>query len=123
MLTIRTSSRHQSSGGRRYSDNAQSQRDLSISLNRLGDILIAIGDLEAARWHFGQALAISHRVADADPANAQSQRDLSISLNRLGDIRVAMGDLEAALRHFEQALAISRRLAEPILLTLSPSGI
>ena len=74
--------------------NAQSQRDLSISLNRLGDILVAIGDLEAARRLFEQALDISRRLADADPASAQSQRDLSISLNRLGDIRAAMGDLE-----------------------------
>ena len=62
--------------------NAAWQRDLSVSLNKLGDLAVAQGDLPAATRHFNACLKIAERLAASDPANAAWQRDLSVSLEQ-----------------------------------------
>ena len=91
--------------------NAQWQRDLSISHNRLGDIARATGDLTAARTHYQASLDIAQRLAAADPASTQRQRSLSISHEKLGDIARDAGDLTAARTHYQASLDTRRRLA------------
>jgi tetratricopeptide (TPR) repeat protein len=91
--------------------NADWQRDLSISFEKLGDLAVAQGDLPAAARQFSAALEISERLAASDPANAAWQRHLSISFNKLGDLAVAQGNLPAAERHFSAGLKIGERLA------------
>ncbi|MBX7209925.1 MAG: TIR domain-containing protein [Verrucomicrobiaceae bacterium] len=92
--------------------NAAWQRDLSVSLNKLGDLAIAQGDLPAAlRWHT-ECHGILQRLAQSDPANAAWQRDLSVSLNKLGDLAIAQGDLPAALRWHTECHGILQRLAQ-----------
>ncbi len=92
-------------------ENLDTQRDLSVSLERLGHLAAACGDLRAAGRHFTARHVIAERLATADPANAQWQRDLSFSLNKLGDHATACGDLPAAERYFAASLAIRERLA------------
>ena len=87
------------------------QRDLSVSLNKLGDVLFASGDLAAARNRFEESLKIRQRLAAANPSSAEPQRDLSVSLNKLGDVLFASGDLAAARNRFEESLKIRQRLA------------
>ncbi len=87
------------------------QRDLSVSLNRLGDLAVAQGDLAASARYFAQDMAIAERLAASDPANTEWQRDLSVSLNKLGELAVAQGDLAAAAGHFTQCKTIRERLA------------
>ncbi|MEM9369187.1 MAG: tetratricopeptide repeat protein, partial [Planctomycetota bacterium] len=91
---------------------AQVQRDLSISLNKLGDVSVQAGDLDAAREFYQQSLDIDERLAESDSGSAQAQRDLSISLNKLGDVSVQAGDLDAAREFYQQSLEIQRQLAE-----------
>ncbi|HNM75936.1 MAG TPA: hypothetical protein PKN13_11450, partial [Accumulibacter sp.] len=66
--------------------SAQAQRDVSVSLDKLGDVQQAAGDLAAARRSFDQSLQIRRRLADANPASAQAQRDVAASLWRLAAI-------------------------------------
>jgi len=71
--------------------NAEAQRILSISYNKLGDVLRAVGKTAEAERFFRDGLAIRTRLAEADPANALAQRDLSVSYNRLGDVLLTTG--------------------------------
>ena len=59
--------------------NAGWQRDLSVSHDKIGDVLRAQGNLPGALESYRASLAISERLAKADPGNAGWQRDLSVS--------------------------------------------
>ena len=69
------------------------QRDLSVSYDKVGDVLVAQGNLPEALKSYRDSLAISERLAKADPSNAGWQRDLSVSYNKVGDVLVAQGNL------------------------------
>jgi hypothetical protein len=58
--------------------NADRQREISVSFDRLGDTLKYEGKLAEARKFYEDALAIRKRLAEADAANPDRQRDLSI---------------------------------------------
>ncbi|MEL4383171.1 tetratricopeptide repeat protein, partial [Shewanella algae] len=69
--------------------NADWQRDLSVTYNRVGDVQQAQGDLSAALTSYQASLAIAERLAKADAGNAGWQRDLSVTYNRVGDVQQA----------------------------------
>ena len=50
--------------------NAEWQRDLSVSWERLGDVRVAQGDLPGALQAFTEGKNIHNRLATADPGNA-----------------------------------------------------
>ena len=72
--------------------NAGWQRDVSVSLGKVGDVRLAAGDRAGALAAYEESLAIRRKLAAADPGNAGWQRDVSVSLNKVGDVRVAAGD-------------------------------
>jgi tetratricopeptide (TPR) repeat protein len=78
----------------------------------LGDVLMASGDLAAARARFEASLLILQRLAEANPDSAQAQRDLGVGLNRFGNVLVPSGEPATAREQFEDSLQISQRLAE-----------
>ena len=112
--------------------NTDRQRELSISLDRVGDLLAGRGDSAGALDHYTRALnirerlghadprdndwqrnlRIAERLADADPHNTDWQRDLSIRLERVGDVLDGRGDAAGALEHYTRALHIAERLIE-----------
>ena len=92
--------------------NAVAQRDLSVSLDRIGDVKLQAGDRAGALAAYEESLAIRRKLAEADPGNARAQRDLSVSLNKIGDVKLQAGDRAGALAAFEEGLAIARKLAE-----------
>ena len=75
--------------------NAGWQRDLSVSHNKIGDVLLAQGDLAGALAAYRQSLGVRERLAQADPSNAGWQRDLWVSYWRMGSIAEQTGDSEA----------------------------
>jgi tetratricopeptide (TPR) repeat protein len=92
--------------------NAQWQRDLSVSYERVGDVQVEQGNLPAALASYQADIAIKDRLAKSDPGNAGWQRDLSISYERVGDVQVAQGNLPAALASYQAEFAIMDRLAK-----------
>src|SRR5665811_960863 len=78
--------------------NAEHQRDLSVSYQRLGDLARAQGNLPEAERLCRSVLAIAERLAGDDPTNAERQRDLSVSYERLGDLARDQGNLPEAER-------------------------
>jgi len=91
--------------------NADWQRGLSVSQERIGDVLLAQGDLAGAMQAYRQALEVAQRPASADPTNALWLHDLSASHDRIGGVLLAQGDLASALKAYSESLAISRPLA------------
>jgi len=93
--------------------NTEWQRDLSISYNKIGDVLAEDPDkLPAALDYYNKAWDIVRKLADRDPDDTVWQRDLSISLERIGEVRKAQKKLPAALKAYEEALVIREKLAK-----------
>ena len=72
-----------------------------MSYNKVGDVQVAQGDLPAALTSYRDSLAISDRLAKADPGNAGRRYDIGISNERIGDILMTQGDLSGALKSYE----------------------
>jgi tetratricopeptide (TPR) repeat protein len=88
-----------------------SERDLSVSQDRIGDMLVTQGDRDDALAAYRAGLAIREALARRDPANTQWQRDLSVSQSKIGDVLVAQGDRDDALAAYRAGLAIAEALA------------
>ena len=101
---------------KRNPDSAQAGRDVSISLDRLGDFLAQRGqpgDADQALRHFTRFVEISEGLLKRNPGSAQAARDVSFSLEKLGDLtaqRGQPGGTEQALRHFTRGLEIREGL-------------
>src|SRR5262249_20026478 len=84
-------------------ENALWQDDLSVSYKKLGDALVAQGQLAEALKAYQDGFAIADRLAKADPSNGEwqrYQRYLSVSYNEIGDALVAQGKLAEALKAY-----------------------
>jgi tetratricopeptide (TPR) repeat protein len=93
------------------SQKSGDERDLSISHDRIGDVLRAQGDLAGALDAFRKGLVIRETLSRRDAGNMEWQRDLSISHDRIGDVLSAQGDLAGALDAFRKGLAIRETLS------------
>ena len=97
---------------KKYPDDPQMQRDLSVSYERLGDIAKARNDYNAAEVYHAKALEISEKLAEKYPEDLDFQRDLSVSYERLGYIAKALKDYNAAEGYYAKTLEIGEKLAE-----------
>jgi tetratricopeptide (TPR) repeat protein len=96
---------------RRSLNVAETQRDLAVSYNKIGDVEVAQGNLTGARESYRKSLAIRENLAAADPTSASLQRDLCVSYDRIGNLEIAQGDLTAARESYGKSLAICEKLA------------
>ena len=92
-------------------NNAVLRRDISIGLNKIGDVKAATGDLPGARAAYQESVAVMRRLVEDASGNIGLQRDLALSIDKLADVQRAMGDIAGALAGYEESLVISRKLA------------
>jgi tetratricopeptide (TPR) repeat protein len=92
-------------------DAADFQRELSITDERIGDVLVIQGQLDAALAAYRDSFGLRKRLALEDPRNNKWQRDLSVSDNKIGDVLVAKGQLDDALAAYEDGRTIREALA------------
>lgn len=85
-----------------YRGLQQFRGDVSVSLNKLGDLQLRAGYAAAALAAYEESLEIFRRLAETDPANAQWQTDVVVSLWKMSSV----SQETAALRFLEEALAI-----------------
>ena len=90
-----------------------SPRNVSVSLDRIGNIEEAEGNLKVAKTLFAQSYEISRKLAE-QLKTPESLRDVSLTLVRIGDIEKAEGNLEGAKTLFAECLIIGRNLAEQL---------
>ena len=74
-------------------DTPETLRDLSISLNRVGETALHIGNFEEAEAAYRESLEISRRLRERVGDTPETLRDLSISLNRVGNTAFRSGQL------------------------------
>jgi len=80
------------------------QRDVSVGLSRLGEVLLAQGDPSSARARFQNSLDIASRLAAASPKSAELQRDLWVvmwQLRRFPDSGIAWTDVANAMQDMQ----------------------
>ena len=98
---------------KRNPDSAEAARDVSVSLDKLGDFLAQrgqTGDAEQALKHYTRSLELGEDLLKRNPDSAQAARDVSVSLNKLGDLlaqRGQTGDAEQALKHYTRGLELA----------------
>jgi tetratricopeptide (TPR) repeat protein len=92
------------------SGNAEWQRDLSVSYNKIGDVLVSQGDLPEALKSYRASLAIRERLSSSDSGNAEWQRDLAVSYSKFGDLYTKQKKQKEALDYYHKALDIMERL-------------
>jgi tetratricopeptide (TPR) repeat protein len=92
-------------------DSDDFHRELSVSNERIGDVLVLQGELDAGLAAYRDSLAIRKPLALRNPGNAECQRDLSVGDNKIGDVLLAKGQLDEALAAYREGLAIRKALA------------
>ena len=70
-----------------YGETPRALQDLSVSLNRLGDVRHDSGVLPDAVVAYEESLSLDRRLLEVYGETPQALRDLSISLERLGGVR------------------------------------
>ncbi|MBV9129802.1 MAG: hypothetical protein JO298_05375, partial [Verrucomicrobia bacterium] len=73
--------------------NTDWQRDVSVSLERVGNVLVAEGKLEQALEVYQQSRDVHQKLAQQDPSNSGWQRDLIVSLYKVSTV---IGKLESS---------------------------
>ena len=90
--------------------DAQAQRDLSISYDKLGNVSLQAGQVTEALTLYQKALEISQKQAAADPTDAQAQSDLVVSFYNLGSTHQKLRDPTKAILWFQRGLEVLERL-------------
>jgi tetratricopeptide (TPR) repeat protein len=91
--------------------NAEVQRNVSVSLEWIGDVQLHVKDYPAALASYQECVAIRSKLAE-NAENTQARHDLAVCFDKVGETRLAAGDREGALAAYEQGLAIRQALAQ-----------
>ena len=92
-------------------DNAGWQRDLSVSYERIGNV-IAQGNQPEALQFYREGLAIRKRLAKSDPGNSGWQRDLAVVHSKVGVALQKMGEMASAREELLAGRMIMATLVE-----------
>lgn len=92
-------------------DDAERQRDLSLTHDRIGDLQLAGGEVDAALENYRASLGVVQVLAKRDAARPEWQRDLSVTHDRIGEALERKGDIEGALASHREGLRIAKALA------------
>jgi tetratricopeptide (TPR) repeat protein len=87
------------------SGEARAQHDLSVCLNKLGDLEVQAKDAAAAKTLFEEDLTIARHLAQLDPQSVEAQRDVIISLVKLAEVS---GDKNHWVEASQLASALSK---------------
>jgi tetratricopeptide (TPR) repeat protein len=90
------------------------RRDVTVSLDNVGDLLQAAGNRDSALAHYQESLAIRRELSAMDPKNTLWQRDLSIGFLKIGNVLLASGDYPAAAAFCQNAVGTLKANGENI---------
>ncbi|MFO7608133.1 MAG: sigma 54-interacting transcriptional regulator [Candidatus Krumholzibacteriia bacterium] len=91
--------------GRALAEAGLYLREATIADEYLGDVLLARGDVDTARYNYELGLQKSRRIASGNDLEAELQR-------RLGEAHLAAGRLDEAVAVSQAAIAICRECGE-----------
>ncbi len=96
----------------RNRDDPEWQRDVSVTLDKLGSLALSSGEAAEALRAYEEAVSIMRRLVEGNPNNALWQLNLVDSLNGVGNIKYQTGDARGALTLYDEGLAIIRQLSQ-----------
>jgi tetratricopeptide (TPR) repeat protein len=102
----------------RYPKDLRKRLDWTFAQQRLGSILISMGDLKGALDAFQKALPIREQLLVLDPRDARGQMNLANSHASVGFVLLEMGKAREAQEHFEQ-----QRKLDVELVRVDPMGV
>ena len=85
-------------------ESPEALRDWSVSLDKVGDVQRALGDVAGARERYEQSLQLRERLVKLTGESPEALRDLAISCERLGDLHREAGRFSEARHWFERDL-------------------
>ncbi len=85
--------------------------DVSVALDRVGQMIRDQGDANGSRKYFDEALRIDRALHKRSMTRRDWQENLVFSLSRIGDLDRQLGRQRDALVLYEEALVLQRRLA------------
>jgi tetratricopeptide (TPR) repeat protein len=83
-----------------------------VACNKLGDLALALGDLDAARSLFTEALDLRIDIERRQPDRPDTVADLLASHERLSELARRSGQTTDERHHAEEALTLAARLVE-----------
>jgi len=81
------------------------RRDLSLSIDRIGDFFVADGRPDEAETQYRQSLKLSSELVERDPRSASLIADRAISYFKIAELRANARDLSHAIELYKQSLA------------------
>ena len=94
----------------RYPKDIRKRLDWTFAQQRLGSILISMGDLKGALEAFEKVLPIREQLRALDPRDARAQMNLANSHASIGYVLLELGKAREAQEHFEQQRKIDVEL-------------
>ncbi len=79
---------------------------------KVGNTLMAQGDLAEALKSYQDGLAVAVRLAKAEPQNTAWQHKIALIFIKVGDVSMAQGKFAEALNSYQDALAVADRFAQ-----------
>jgi len=93
-------------------ENTLWQHDLSISYEKIADVLRDKGKADDALSHYQKSLEIRQNLAKHDPENTQWQRDLWVSYNKIANVLFDKKKTDEAQAHYQKSLKIVQQLVK-----------
>ena len=93
-------------------ESPEALRDWSVSLEKVGDVQRALGDVAGARERYAQSLQVRERLVTLTGESPEVLRDWLVSLIKVGDVQHALGDVAGARGRYAQSLQVSERLVK-----------
>jgi tetratricopeptide (TPR) repeat protein len=101
---------------KRDPDSGEAARDVSVTLDKVGDLLSErgrTGDADQALKYYTRALDLSEGLLKRDPDSGRAAHDVSQTLDRLGNLlseRGQAGDADQALKYYTRDLELGEGL-------------
>lgn len=87
-------------------DSVRAHDDLAVGLQRVGDMLLALGNVDEAETHYVDSLTAVQRARALDPADLTARQTEVIAVFKHGAIFVRRGEIDRALAQYAESTAL-----------------
>ncbi|MEP2776755.1 MAG: TIR domain-containing protein [Luteolibacter sp.] len=91
-------------------ENAEFQRDLSVTHAKLGVLSLRLGDTAQALAHERECMRLCEKLLALNPSSDLYRSDLPASHVKLGDLFLRLGDTDQAHSHYEDSVELREKL-------------
>ncbi len=93
-------------------ENDELGRDISVTMELIGDAYLKLGQLDDADKAYAESLAISERRLANEPTNVTRQQDAGFGYEKVGDVLLTRGNLAEAKKRYQRSLEIYQQIVK-----------